>query len=284
MKKTLLTILIVLAGTNAWAQKGLLWEISGNGLKSPSYLYGTIHAICPNDYIMPDGMEQALANSRAICLELDVASAETATKMMQAMVDPQMRNFTGELNPEAVAGIDSLMKLHMQLGLEQLGILKPWVVSSTLSIKTLIDCPDMKQLETEFAMYAKQENKDILQLETVELQIALFDNMDRNDQIKGINDIVMDSENARTKFAQLIEAYRNQDLTHLMEITVEDPTMKKYQAAMLDNRNAAWIPIMKEMMTTRSVFFAVGAGHLGGTKGVIALLQEAGFTLNRVAP
>ena len=55
-----------------------------------------------------------------------------------------------------------------------------------------------------------------------------------------------------------------------------------YEDILLANRNAAWIPIMEKAMQTKPTFFAVGAGHLGGEKGVLSLLKKQGFVVRPV--
>ena len=52
-----------------------------------------------------------------------------------------------------------------------------------------------------------------------------------------------------------------------------------YEDLLLVRRNRNWIPVMGEMMMAKPTFFAVGAGHLGGDEGVVALLREAGYTV-----
>ena len=53
-------------------------------------------------------------------------------------------------------------------------------------------------------------------------------------------------------------------------------------ADFLDNRNAAWVPQIKEMIASKRCFIAVGAGHLGGPNGVIRLLEKEGYILTPV--
>jgi hypothetical protein len=50
-----------------------LWEILGNGLVKPSYLYGTIHLICGNDYFLSDKTQKAFANSDNLVLEVNLS-------------------------------------------------------------------------------------------------------------------------------------------------------------------------------------------------------------------
>ena len=56
-----------------------------------------------------------------------------------------------------------------------------------------------------------------------------------------------------------------------------------YEDVLLRNRNLNWIPVMSKLMATGPVFFAVGAGHLGGETGVIRLLRKQGYTLTPVS-
>jgi uncharacterized protein YbaP (TraB family) len=59
----------------------------------------------------------------------------------------------------------------------------------------------------------------------------------------------------------------------------EEESLGGYEDLLLVTRNKNWIPVMGEMMKTQPVFFAVGAGHLGGKNGVIALLRQEGYTV-----
>ncbi|MEO5583583.1 MAG: TraB/GumN family protein, partial [Saprospiraceae bacterium] len=61
-----------------------------------------------------------------------------------------------------------------------------------------------------------------------------------------------------------------------------DEGMGGYENLFLYDRNKKWIPLMSAMMKDKSTFFAVGAGHLGGPKGVINLLKLAGYKITPV--
>ncbi len=281
MKKLSLFILLLLPSL-LMAQKGLLWKISGNGLDKSSYLFGTMHIICNDDYFEPAGFQQSLKASEALCLEIDITSPDMAVKMQKAMIDPQMRNFKDELDPKAVAGIDSLMHKYMMAGIDKLGILKPWAVATTFSVLTMFDCGAQRQYETELAMYARQDEKPILALETVDFQIEMFDNWERADQIRMVNEIVLNKGEQNDVFRRLLGSYVMQDLDALYNISKEQSEYVKYYKKMLDDRNISWIPLMVEMMNQKSVFFAVGASHLGGENGVVSLLRKAGYKVERV--
>ena len=48
------------------------------------------------------------------------------------------------------------------------------------------------------------------------------------------------------------------------------------------NRNADWVAKMPDIMASKPTFFAVGAAHLPGDKGVLQLLRNAGYTIEGV--
>jgi hypothetical protein len=58
--------------------------------------------------------------------------------------------------------------------------------------------------------------------------------------------------------------------------------MDKYMDLLLYNRNRKWAKALDSLLPAKSLLIAVGAGHLPGKKGVIALLKKEGFTVEPV--
>ena len=89
MKKILLVLLSSLLAITAFSQKlekSLLWEISGNGLKKPSYLYGTIHASCEKDVLLTPELKRALKSVGQLYLELDMDDPGLQMEMLSHML------------------------------------------------------------------------------------------------------------------------------------------------------------------------------------------------------
>src|SRR5690554_5438606 len=84
---TLLGIsLVLLANTNLAQvphEKTLLWEISGQGLPQPSYLFGTLHLLCASDIEPSETLKAKLAGTQALFLELDFTDPALAAQLMQ---------------------------------------------------------------------------------------------------------------------------------------------------------------------------------------------------------
>jgi uncharacterized protein YbaP (TraB family) len=62
----------------------------------------------------------------------------------------------------------------------------------------------------------------------------------------------------------------------------DSPDIDGFEDLLLVNRNKKWIPVMKAEMNRSACLFAVGAGHLPGTDGVIDLLRKEGYTVSPV--
>ncbi|MBK6997902.1 MAG: TraB/GumN family protein [Lewinellaceae bacterium] len=76
---------------------------------------------------------------------------------------------------------------------------------------------------------------------------------------------------------EMLRLYREQDITAMQALIGEDNSMGQYEDFLLNNRNQNWIPVMGKMMAEKPTLFAVGAGHLGGKQGVVALLRKEGY-------
>lgn len=262
-------------------QNSLLWKITGNGLEKPSYLFGTIHLICPDDFVMNESILSALGQTEKLVLEINMADPKVMASFQQVSVNPGMKNIKDQFSEENRATVDAFFKTNFQAGLDQLGILKPFVLSSMVTMKSM-DCPVPNSYEMYFIEEARKKSMAFGDLETVESQIAIFDNMPIEEQISELEKSILDPKENKEKFATMVAKYKSQDIEGLLQIMAAEEMMVKYKEELLDRRNQDWIPKIAQMAKEGPVFFAVGAGHLGGEQGVITLLREAGYKVEAV--
>lgn len=256
--------------------KSLLWEISGKGLEKPSYLYGTIHMICPDELFVTDATKEAVANSEQIVMELDMDDPSLMQRMQQQMMNPGMSNFSDQLSEEDKETINEFLKKNYGADLSQLGIMKPFGLLSMVLIKGL-DCPQPGSYEATFVQMKGE--KELHGLETVERQIKVFDDIPMEEQIQWLVDYTGDTTILVNEIDEMTAVYKEQDITKLHDIITDSPQYQKYAAALLYERNEEWIPVIEKFISEKPSFIAVGAGHLGSEKGVVALLQDAGYTV-----
>ncbi len=287
MKKAIIYTMCFIAGillskaTKAQDAKALLWKIEGKGIEKPSYLYGTVHAICADDFFLTDGVKKALESTEQTVLELDMDDPNLAVKMQQSMLNPGMTNFSSQLTEEQKDVINTFLTTHYGADLSQLGVLKPFGLVSMVVIKT-IECAKQESYEQTFVTNAKSSEKEVLGLETIEFQLSIFDELAMEEQINMLVESITGFEEGKAEFNKLVGLYKQQDIKGLYELMKESPQFAGFEDILLTKRNKAWIPKIEEIAKEKPSFFAVGAMHLGGNNGVLKLLKDAGYTLTPV--
>ena len=282
LQKLITAAFVLLITSTTFAQSksekidnSLLWEVSGNGLAKPSYLFGTIHMICAADYSMTEQTKKAFAKTDRLTLEIDMSDAEQMSAMQKMAMGKKPLSET--LTPKDYARLDALLQKQAGLSAKQLDSFTLLTVMSVLTIKSF-GCPDLKYYEMEFIEMAKKSGKSVSGLETVNEQMALFEN---GISTEDILEMMEASDDAETK--QMVEIYKQQNLQKMYSMMTDEKLMSaEAKLLMLDNRNSNWIKIMPAMMKKESVFFAVGAAHLPGKMGVIELLRKAGYNVQSV--
>lgn len=283
--KGLLLFLLFICSVNAKAQqqknKSLLWEISGNGLKQPSYLFGTIHMICKEEFLLSEIVKQKFSSSKQVYLELDMDDPKLQATMMKEMQLPNNETLKSKLGEINFKKLDSFLKKELKMNLVMFDKFKPMMVMSLLA-QRLPSCPQMESYEMNFVKMASEQKKELLGLEKVEDQLDVFDAIPDSLEIRSIMNIVNDFDTQRKEFTRMSIIYKSQDLDALYQLMVESPEMMDSQELLLDRRNRNWIPIMEPAMKKASTFFAVGAGHLGGSQGVLELLRKQGYKVKAI--
>ena len=262
--------------------KSLLYEISGNGLSQPSYLYGTIHIICKDDFVMNESTKKKFSETQQVYLEIDMDDPKMMPDMMKSMYMTDGSTIKSLLSEPDYQKVSQFFKDTLKMNIGTMDKMKPFVLSS-MSITKLLSCPTQSYEET-FMKMAKAENKEILGLETVQDQFSAIDKMGMKKQADMMLVKLVDNwVEGKQEFKQLITDYKNQDVEALLEDMEKSKTSSAdFQEDLLITRNQNWIPKIQQITKEKPTFFAVGAGHLGGKKGVISLLRQAGFTVKAV--
>lgn len=296
IKHVLFGLVAILFNSLAWGQsftvsapleKSLLWEISGNGLKEPSYLYGTIHMIGKEDFFLTEETKTAFANAEQVVFEVDMEKMSNLFVQFSLLMDLFMED--GQTLKNLVSKEDyDLIKAHFDeigLPLMLLERIKPLFLSAFASEDITQEgykSGDVVSYEMEFMDMAKEQKKEIEGLETIEFQMSVFDSIPYKVQAEMLVESIRAESDSTSEasFGALVEVYKSQDIEAMQQSTGESDAMTaKYENLLLSNRNSKWIPVMANLMQKKSSFFAVGAAHLGGPEGVITLLRQAGYTV-----
>ncbi|WP_412463683.1 TraB/GumN family protein [Flavobacterium mekongense] len=283
MKKIFLLLCSLFMGV-AFGQKNentLLWKISGNGLKESSYLFGTIHITC--DATLTDKVKTALDKTQQLCLELDMDDPAMQGEMMSNMMMKNGVTMKSLAKPEDFKAVDAFLTANVGFSAEMLNTVKPFMITAMLYPK-MLGC-EMQSVEAELIKIAKAQNEDVIGLETVGEQLAVFDAIPYQEQMNELVITAKDNmQRDKAELAEMMTLYKSENVEAMISFTEKSANVmtSKYSDVLLKKRNQNWISRMTTIATNKPTFFGVGAAHLGGKDGVIALLRKAGFTVEAV--
>jgi hypothetical protein len=300
MKRLFMTFAFA-AMTVAGMQAQLLYKISGNGLTKPSYIIGTYHLAPVSFADSIPGLKEAMAATEQVYGELDMTdltSAENLQKMQTAMMLPEGTTLSKLLTAEEMARLNVVLKELMgvdmtnQMVAQQLDGLSPQALQTQLSLLIYMKKHDGFNPQATFDGYfqqvAQQQGKGVGGLETVDFQVGvLFHGQSLERQKELLMCLVDNKEHTELMAEQLVEAFFKQDLVGVKAVMDEKEQTKcdstpEEEDALIYNRNANWAKLMPQIMADKATFFAVGAGHLPGEKGVLQLLKNAGYMIEGV--
>lgn len=266
--------------TTAVAQKSsLLWKISGNGLKQPSHIFGTFHIMCKDDFVFSDTLKKKIRSSKQFYGEIDMDDPGLQANLLMKMMSE--KTIQSQMSEADFKEANEQFQKITGLPLTSFNHFKPFMCLSALAINS-ISCKDKIQPETVFTQLAKENKIPMLGLETVTDQLDAIDREPLDSQINSLKKAVLNFDSVKHVMLQLIEVYKLRDVDSLYSFMKSTGATDDFETAMLDERNRKWIPVMSKAMAEKPSFFAVGAGHLGGSAGVISLLQKQGYTLTPV--
>lgn len=263
----------------------LLWQISGNGLSKPSYLYGTIHIISQDDYFLGKNVKNKIQKSDELIMELDLKEMNlNALATLSILPDGKyIKDYMSDADYKTLQSFmeDSIgiKKYTFESGY---GRLKPFFIEQLIFFRYLGQ--DKESYEENFKKIAEQKNIKISGLETYDEQLQFLEDIPLEDQLKSMVKTIKNYTEETNKLSQLVIDYKAQNLTalakNLEEDEVDDQTLK---IKLLDKRNNNWIPKIKSAIQDKTCFIAVGAGHLVGENGLINLLKEQGYTVEPIS-
>ncbi|WP_353723070.1 TraB/GumN family protein [Dyadobacter sp. 676] len=285
MKKILSPLLFclfcALSKAQVPAEHSLLWEITGPGLSKPSYLFGTIHLICPTDFGLSDSLKSALARTEQVALEMDMDDPGMMAGMMKTMNMTAGNELKKLVTAQEYDRLDRFFKDSVHVGLSMFERAKPFVLMGPL-FNTVLDCQP-QSYEMALMELAGKQKSEVIGIETLEEQMAIFDTIPYQDQAKMLLNLIDSLPAARKEFRSLVALYKAQDINELYRMTLKSEFgMEGNEEVMLFARNRKWVPRIRRIAGGKPTFFAVGAAHLGGEKGVIALLRKEGFKVRAV--
>lgn len=263
-------------------KSSLLWEITGPGVKKGCYLFGTMHLIEKEYFIFPKKLEKIVRKSDQLVME--IAGIPDQMEVMKYVMLEE-GSFFDLFNEEQTDSILIWAKKEFSMSEESFRAnfskMKPFTVVQMAT--QLHFMGKTESYELSFDEIAVSDEIKILGLETLAQQMAIFDNLSNEKQVRMVMDGIQSTEESIESTIALMKLYNTQEIDSLyMMIESEGGVLEEEQSVFLDNRNRNWIPKIELFIKENRSFIAVGAAHLGGPNGVIRLLESKGYTLKPV--
>jgi uncharacterized protein YbaP (TraB family) len=262
-----------------------LYEVRGSA--GSAHLLGTIHVGFGFDEVLTDDARARFAAASRVMTEADVSAADP-TLMMQAALLPADRSLS------SIVGKPTWERLVARIG-EQipppiLERLEPWLPTVMLgleelehALKELRPGAETRLMDVELMKAAKAQGKTLTHFETVAEQIAIFESITLEDQVRELSE-ALESESSDQARA-LLSSFAAGDERALGRAIFDATQLERapvfYQRVLFE-RNARWLPVIEREAARGGAFIAVGAAHLLGERGILEELRRRGYSVTRV--
>lgn len=286
--RTLLTIFTALFFTVHFvtAQEtpanSLLWEVTGKKVKSPSYIFGTMHIIPNEDFLFPETLKDKVKAADILVMEIGGLSEQMkAIQLMMLDSGSMFDYFTKEQEDSIFAFTKETLGFEEEQMRMAFGKMKPFILMQLFTKDAFGENPQSYEMTLE--SIAKANDIEVLGLETIEEQMGFIDNLSPKDQVNMIMEALRSGDKGVAETRKLIDVYLSQDIDKIHNYTTtSDISSPEFEEDFLNKRNKNWIAPIKNIIKKNKAFIAVGAAHLGGPNGVIELLKAEGYTLTPV--
>ncbi|WP_316785758.1 TraB/GumN family protein [Pedobacter frigiditerrae] len=266
------------------AENTLLWEISGNGLAKPSYLFGTYHFADKGFVDTMKVVNEKLAAADMVVGEL-IIDKELAVKLMPYMI---LKNNSLDklLDVSDYKLVDDYLKSLGKYELKMFNMFSPMAVQTMIIQMTspTTFTETNPAIDQYFQDYGKANNKEVIGLETLEEQAQILFGSSLERQKEVLVKYVKEAEKNKTESQKLYDDYISQNVKAIEKrFSKLDDFTPEENDRLLKNRNVKWVEKLPSLMQNKSLFIAIGAGHLVGKDGLIKGFQAKGYTVKPVA-
>ncbi|MGA0559443.1 TraB/GumN family protein [Larkinella sp. VNQ87] len=275
------SFLLLFVSTTAFSQS-LLWKVSGNGLKKPSYLFGTYH-ILKDSYLNQNAkVKTAYEGAEGVVVETEIDSSAMLSMAMRGLMLNNSLNKLLSAEDYKLVADEFKQRTGYDLGL--FNQMKPIVTATMLSLAYVQKESDTLSrftglpLDLYFSSDGRKRQKTVNTLETMEEQMTfLYDHDPVEKQAQQLVEMVKGKAEMYDLSKSITELYLKQDLQGMWKLNEKHGSSFGDMTYLVDERNRNWMKRLPALISIRPTFVAVGALHLPGPNGLIELLRKEGY-------
>ena len=278
--------LALIATAQAAQAKTFAWKATGRG--GTIYLMGSIHMMSESFYPLNPALEAAFKDSDLLVEEVDMAEMLDPMAQMSMLTRgmlPSNQSLDKLLSPATLALVKKATGDMGGAG-GPLMRFKPWMLAIALQGMELAKAGFNPALGLDQHFYdeAQAAAMKTQGLETVEYQISRFDEMTMEQQDRMLAETLKELATETATVGKLGDAWKSGDVAAIERLALadlkSDPVM--YQRLLVE-RNRNWLPKIEALFARRGrALVVVGAAHLVGPDGLIAMLKAKGYTVEQL--
>lgn len=258
--------------------KGVLWQISKSG-QPDSYVFGTIHITDPEVLALPESVSRALNESEQFVMEA-LPDTDQLLLMSSMMFFQDGQRLSDLVDDSILLKTYDILSAYTMMP-EVVEEMKPWTAF------LIINYPPKSEdaLDLILLSMARQNGASVIGLETLEEQAQLFDQLTLEEQVTLLTDTVCHYDVVKNDFTIMKQLYLKRDLAALFQHAnrfgmIDEPLYKALMKRLIQDRNRSMVERMQTILPKGKTFVAIGAMHLSGDDGVLALLEQQGYKVS----
>ncbi|XEC96219.1 TraB/GumN family protein [Paenibacillus tarimensis] len=266
--------------------RGFLWEAEHNGNKV--YLLGSMHIADNSFYPLHPSMEEAFASADVLAVEVDLskgADPEVQELVMSMGTYQDGTTLKDHISKETYDKLGEVLAAN-GLPADSFDTFKPWVIQSTLMMMQAMESGYGSQvgIDLYFTMQAAEREMPVVELESYESQLNMFNSFSAELQEELLVESLNNFDRIGGDVDAMADMWKQGDEAALLEMTKTIEANEEYYKAMLVDRNIAMADKIDGYLQgeePKVYLVVVGAAHMPGEDGIVKLLQEKGYTVNR---
>jgi uncharacterized protein YbaP (TraB family) len=267
------------------AARSFMWKATRQ--QGVVYLVGSVHMLTKDFYPLAAALDAGFKESDLLVEEVDLSemlAPDTQFSLLARGMLPAGQTLDKVVSPATMALVNARVG-NLGMPASALQQFKPWFLAMTLMAveweKAGFDAS--LGLDKHFYDRAQSEKKAVQGLETTEYQISRFDGLAMNQQERFLAESLKDLDAEKASVQKIADAWKTGDLPTVERLVLQDvkddPFM--YQRLLVE-RNRNWLPKVEALFARPSpAFVVVGAAHLVGPDGLIAMLRAKGARVDQ---
>lgn len=274
-----------------------VWKVTDPATGNHIFLMGTVHITPQGNIDFPDYIEEAYNSCDSIAIEYDTRKLMTDLTAVQEFLSQLLytdgTTIKDHLSPEAYeAAVESMKErgtYYPMIENYHVGFIITQTGSASMTdIKGL----SIEGVDWKFAERADKDGKEIINIETIDTQADAITAMsDDYASYMILSSREQTASQAAEQYADIYNCWARGDIDSMIDVMEPSDDLPEellddhaeYLSIIVNERNKGMADAAESYIKDgKNCFFMVGALHFSGDRGVDDLLEEKGFTVERI--